>query len=121
MLVVVLWVSSLFEQHVINRWVGDLSMRKVSMKCDARVWISRRPCSSLALSWVGMDLTTLSVMGGAIGVGLGFGMQKIASNYVSGFLVLIERALRIGDNVPSMTGSEGASPTSKPGSRSSRP
>ena len=39
------------------------------------------------------------MLGGALGVGLGFGMQKIASNYVSGFLVLIERALRIGDNV----------------------
>lgn len=53
----------------------------------------------VSLSIVGVDLTALSVMGGAVGVGLGFGMQKIASNYVSGFLVLIERALRIGDNV----------------------
>jgi small-conductance mechanosensitive channel len=97
MLVVVLWVSSLFEQHVINRWVGDLSMRKVSMNVTRGVLITVGLL--LALSWVGMDLTTLSVMGGAIGVGLGFGMQKIASNYVSGFLVLIERALRIGDNV----------------------
>ena len=97
MLVFVLWISSLFEQHVINRWVGDLSMRRVAMNITRGVLITVGLLVSL--SAVGVDLTALSVMGGAVGVGLGFGMQKIASNYVSGFLVLIERALRIGDNV----------------------
>jgi small-conductance mechanosensitive channel len=48
---------------------------------------------------VGVDLTALSVLGGAVGVGLGFGLQKLASNYVSGFVILLERSLRIGDNV----------------------
>lgn len=96
-LVVVLWIASLLEQHVLNRWVSDLSMRKVAMNITQVVLITVGLLVSL--SWVGVDLTTLSVMGGALGVGLGFGMQKIASNYVSGFLVLIERALRIGDNV----------------------
>ena len=52
-----------------------------------------------ALSAVGVDLTALSVLGGAIGVGLGFGLQKLASNYVSGFVILAERSLRIGDTV----------------------
>lgn len=97
MLVVVLWVASLFEQQVLNRWVSDLSTRKVAMNIIRVVLITMGLLVSL--SWVGVDLTTLSVLGGALGVGLGFGMQKIASNYVSGFLVLIERALRIGDNV----------------------
>lgn len=97
MLVLVLWIASLFELHVINRWVNDLSMRKVAMNITRVVLITVGLL--VALSWVGVDLTALSVMGGAVGVGLGFGMQKIASNYVSGFLVLIERALRIGDNV----------------------
>jgi small-conductance mechanosensitive channel len=41
----------------------------------------------------------LSVLGGAFGVGLGFGLQRIAANYVSGFVVLAERSLRIGDTV----------------------
>jgi len=41
----------------------------------------------------------LSVLGGALGVGLGFGLQKIAANYVSGFVILAERSLRIGDMV----------------------
>ncbi len=97
MMVAVLWVSTLFEQKVINQWVSDLSMRKVAMNITRSVLILVGLL--LSLSMVGVDLTALSVMGGAIGVGLGFGMQKIASNYVSGFLVLIERALRIGDNV----------------------
>jgi len=51
------------------------------------------------LPMAGIDITTLSILSGAIGVGLGFGMQKIASNYVAGFIVLLERSLRIGDVV----------------------
>ncbi len=51
----------------------------------------------IALPMAGIDVTTLSIFGGALGVGLGFGLQKIASNYVSGFIVLLERSLRIGD------------------------
>jgi small-conductance mechanosensitive channel len=48
---------------------------------------------------VGIDLTALSVLGGALGVGIGFGLQKLAANYVSGFVILAERSLRIGDLV----------------------
>jgi small-conductance mechanosensitive channel len=53
----------------------------------------------LALSAVGIDLTALGVLGGALGVGIGFGLQKLAANYVSGFVILAERSLRIGDVV----------------------
>jgi len=53
----------------------------------------------LALSSVGIDLTALSVLGGAVGVGIGFGLQKLAANYVSGFVILAERSMRIGDMV----------------------
>jgi small-conductance mechanosensitive channel len=53
----------------------------------------------IALSAVGIDLTALSVLGGAVGVGIGLGLQKLASNYVSGFVILAERSMRIGDNV----------------------
>ncbi|HAJ13024.1 MAG TPA: mechanosensitive ion channel protein, partial [Comamonadaceae bacterium] len=53
----------------------------------------------VAMNAVGIDLTALSVLGGAIGVGIGLGLQKLAANYVSGFVILAERAVRIGDNV----------------------
>jgi small-conductance mechanosensitive channel len=53
----------------------------------------------LGLTAVGIDLTALSVLGGAVGVGIGFGLQKLAANYVSGFVVLAERSVRIGDTV----------------------
>jgi small-conductance mechanosensitive channel len=53
----------------------------------------------IALPLVGIDITVLSVFGGALGVGLGFGLQKIASNYVSGFIILLDRSVRIGDLV----------------------
>jgi small-conductance mechanosensitive channel len=53
----------------------------------------------VALPLAGLDVTTLSIFSGALGVGLGFGLQKIASNYVSGFIVLLDRSLRIGDVV----------------------
>jgi small-conductance mechanosensitive channel len=51
----------------------------------------------ITLPLVGIDLTALSVFGGALGVGLGFGLQKIMANYVSGFIILLDRSIRIGD------------------------
>jgi small-conductance mechanosensitive channel len=77
-----------------------------TMHSSLRVVLARAVRSMLvliavlvSLSLVGIDLTVLSVFGGALGVGLGFGLQKIASSYVSGFVVLLERSLSIGDIV----------------------
>ncbi len=53
----------------------------------------------IGLSSVGIDITVLGVFGGAIGVGLGFGLQKITSNYISGFIILLDRSIKIGDLV----------------------
>jgi small-conductance mechanosensitive channel len=51
----------------------------------------------IALDAVGLDLTALTVFGGALGVGLGFGLQRIASNFISGFLLLFDRSIKPGD------------------------
>jgi small-conductance mechanosensitive channel len=53
----------------------------------------------IALGTVGIDLTILSVFSGAVGVGVGFGLQKIASNYISGFIILLDKSIKIGDLV----------------------
>ncbi len=51
----------------------------------------------VSLALVGIDVTALSVFGGAFAVGLGFGMKTIASNYVAGFMILLDRSIRIGN------------------------
>lgn len=92
-----LWLSATLEQRVVNRAFSDLSMRRVASNA---LRVSLLVLGALfALSALGFDLTTLSVIGGALGVGIGFGLQKLAANYVSGFVILLERSLRIGDFV----------------------
>jgi len=51
----------------------------------------------LALNAVGINLTSLAIFGGALGVGLGFGLQRIASNYISGFILVLDRSIKPGD------------------------
>ena len=55
--------------------------------------------SLLLLQIIGINLTTLAVFGGAVGVGLGFGLQQIASNFISGVIILLDRSIIIGDHV----------------------
>lgn len=55
--------------------------------------------SLIILQIAGIDLTALVVFGGAIGVGLGFGLQQIASNFISGIIILLDRSIAIGDYI----------------------
>ncbi|RZL67450.1 MAG: mechanosensitive ion channel [Variovorax sp.] len=96
-LVIALWIAATIEKRILREAVSDLSMRKVASNA-IRAFLLLIGLL-FALSAVGVDLTALSVLGGALGVGLGFGLQKLAANYVSGFVILLERSIRIGDNV----------------------
>jgi small-conductance mechanosensitive channel len=104
-MMIALWVAAAAEKQLLRGSVGvdvgytnsDLSVRKMvsNLVRAGLLFIGLL----LTLATVGIDLTALSVLGGAVGVGLGFGLQKIAANYVSGFVILAERSLRIGDMV----------------------
>ena len=96
-MVLALWVSAAIEKKLLRGSGDDLSVRKIAANL-VRVGLLFVGLL-LAMSAVGIDLTALSVLGGAVGVGLGFGLQKITANYISGFVILAERSLRIGDMV----------------------
>jgi small-conductance mechanosensitive channel len=94
-LVVALWLSRLLENRLMSSEHIGINMRVVLSKL-LRILLSVIAIL-LALSAVGLDITLLSVFGGAVGVGIGLGLQKIASNYVSGFVLLTDKSMQIGD------------------------
>lgn len=94
-LLLAMWLGRLLEKRLMAAQSLDLSLRVVFTKIVRTVLVV--VAVLVALPLVGIDLTVLSVFGGALGVGLGFGLQKIASNYVSGFIILLDRSVRIGD------------------------
>ena len=96
-LVLALWLSAVIEAHLTKGATTNLSTRKIAASATRALLLFVGLL--LALSAAGIDLTALSVLGGAVGVGLGFGLQKIAANYISGFVILAEQSLRIGDMV----------------------
>ena len=97
-LLMALWIAAGIESRLLRSATGAaLSLRKAISNAVRALLVFVGLI--MALSAVGIDLTALSVLGGAVGVGIGLGLQKLASNYVSGFVILAERSIRIGDNV----------------------
>jgi small-conductance mechanosensitive channel len=92
---VALGISGLIETRIMKAQALNVSSRVVISKLIRALALTLSVL--IALPLVGFDLTMLSVFGGALGVGLGFGLQKIASNYISGFIILLDRSLRLGD------------------------
>ncbi len=94
--VIALWLAGLLESRLLGMDL-DSSLRIVAVRVVKALLTLVAILVSLSL--VGIDMTALSVFTGALGVGLGFGLQKIASNYVSGFIILLDRSIRIGNVV----------------------
>jgi len=94
-LVVAIWLSGLIERQLLRspylspgRAVGFSKVSKLVLITVAGLSV---------LNLVGIDLTALAVFGGALGVGLGFGLQRIASNFISGFILVFDRSIGPGD------------------------
>ncbi len=105
--VLALWVAGLIEARLMRIQTLDSSLRIVGVRVAKALLTVLAIVASLSL--VGIDMTALSVFTGALGVGLGFGLQKIASNYVSGFIILLDRSIRMGNII--QVGSEGGQVT----------
>jgi small-conductance mechanosensitive channel len=95
-----LWLSSIIERRLLAPALED------NTSFSGRLFLVRLVRSLLlliaillAMQGIGIDLTVFAVLGGAIGVGIGFGLQKITANYISGFVVLADKSVRIGDMV----------------------
>ena len=95
LLVAALWAGAAMEERLMKMEAVHSSLRVVMARMARAVLVLIAVLVSFSM--VGIDLTVLSVFGGALGVGLGLGLQRIASNYVSGFVILLDRSLTIGD------------------------
>jgi small-conductance mechanosensitive channel len=96
-LAISMWLAKLVEGRVLASEHIEMSTRVIISKAVKAFAVF--VAILVALPLVGIDITALSVFSGALGVGVGLGLQKIASNYVSGFLILLDRTIRIGDLV----------------------
>jgi len=96
-LLVALWLARIAERRLMSAESLDVNLRVIFAKLAKALLLLL--ALLFALGMVGVDITLLSVFGGALGVGLAFGLQKIASNYVSGFIILADRSLSIGNTV----------------------
>src|SRR3954465_1983244 len=92
-----LWIGRMLEARIMALQHIEINLRFALTKILRSVLVV--VAVLMALPIVGIDITVLSVFGGALGVGIGFGLQKVAANYVSGFIVLLDRSIRVGDMI----------------------
>ncbi|MBY4591773.1 MULTISPECIES: mechanosensitive ion channel family protein [Rhizobium] len=99
--VTLIWVAVLVG-NVLSHWVqrsGDLSPSiKVLISKFIKIGLIII-AGAIALSATGIDLTALTVFSGALGVGIGFGLQKVVSNFISGIIILLDKSIKPGDTI----------------------
>lgn len=90
-----IWVTSHLERRVQASKTLNASLKVALIKLVKVVFITM--AFLVALNTAGIDLTALTIFGGALGVGLGFGLQRITSNFISGFILLFDKSIKPGD------------------------
>jgi small-conductance mechanosensitive channel len=111
MLLFVWWMSSVLESSLRRLALRGHHAHATSSTVYAFtrlvryvVWIFG---TIIGLNVMGFDLTSLAFLGGAIGLGIGFGLQNIFSNFISGIIILVEKTLKVGDFVDVQSGTRG--------------
>jgi small-conductance mechanosensitive channel len=97
--IVIIWITAILAEFVDKR-ISSLSHVNIANRAlfqkIAQILIYLI-AFLFTLNFLGIDLTSLAVLGGAVGIGLGFGMQKIAANFISGMILLAEKSIKPGD------------------------
>lgn len=103
LLTLAFWISGVIERRMRRMPHMTPSLQVAFGKFSKSILIAL--AFFVAIDAVGIDLTTLAVFGGALGVGIGFGLQRITSNFISGFILVLDRSIKPGD-VISVGGNE---------------
>lgn len=99
--VALIWIAVLIA-NVLSHWVQRSSDLSPSIKVLISKFIKISLimlAGAIALSATGVDLTALTVFSGAVGVGIGFGLQKVVSNFISGIIILLDKSIKPGDTI----------------------
>lgn len=98
-IIVIFWITAIIIEFSDKRITGMKKMRAANRVLIQKILqiIIYFVAFLITMNILGVDLTSLTVLSGALGIGLGFGLQKIASNFVSGMILLIERSLKPND------------------------
>jgi small-conductance mechanosensitive channel len=102
---IVLFIALLFATRLVQRWLRERAVQSrldpgIANSVDTVVGYAGIAIAALlSVSYAGLDITNLAIVAGALSVGIGFGLQSIVNNFVSGLILLIERPIKVGDRI----------------------